>query len=124
MKQKFVEFVEKLMEANPEITKEFYTEDVKSYFEAFRSNETSAKSEGITKAGRPILEFFQQQEKTDGERKGYRVAEIGELMGRASKGISGSMRKLVADGYIAKVDDTKPVVYILTEKGSNFIFED
>lgn len=123
MKQEFINFVVTLMNANPELTNKIYTEDVKSYFEAFCNSEQNSKSDAVTKAGTPVLQFFQEREKVDGERKGYRSSEIAELMGRASKGISGSMRKLVTDGYIAKIDDTKPIVYILTEKGSNYIFE-
>ena len=40
----------------------------------------------------------------------------------ASKSVSGAMRKLVTDGYVEKIGQN-PVVYMITEKGKNVIFE-
>ena len=44
-------------------------------------------------------------------------------MGMPSKKISGSMRKLVTDGFVEKIG-ANPVVYALTDKGKNFNIQD
>lgn len=44
--------------------------------------------------------------------------EIAENLLISSRAVSGSMRKLVSDGFVEKVSQN-PIVYTLTEKGKN-----
>ena len=43
-------------------------------------------------------------------------------MGISSRGASGTMRKLVNDGFCEKIGQD-PVIYSLTEKGKNYVIE-
>ena len=52
----------------------------------------------------------------------YKARDIAQGMFIASKSVSGAMRKLVTDGYVEKIGQN-PVVYMITEKGKNVIFE-
>lgn len=123
MKEDFIKFVEELMKQNPEVTRKYYTADVQSYFEAFKTKTEKETNSEITKAGAPILKYLQEVYKEVGK-KGYKASEIAEGMGTSPKGVSGSIRKLVTDGYVEKVEDTKPAIYLLTDKGANYIFND
>jgi large conductance mechanosensitive channel protein len=56
--------------------------------------------------------------------KGFNKAkEIAEGMFISSRAVSGSMRKLVSDGYVEKIG-ADPVMYLITEKGKNINIED
>lgn len=68
----------------------------------------------LTESGLPILEYLQQC-----SAKTLKARDIAEGMGISSRKISGSMRKLVTDGFVEKFGNN-PVVYALTEKGRNF----
>ena len=46
------------------------------------------------------------------------MADIAEKMFVSSRTVSGSLRKLVTDGYVEKLGEN-PVIYSLTEKGKN-----
>lgn len=120
MKEEFVKFVETLMQSNPELTNKLYTDDIKTYFEAIKyANGDEPKAE-MTEAGLKILTFFQEDEKSTGKRSGFKSSDIASNIGIASRNVSGSIRKLVTDGYIEKVEGTKPIVYLLTNKGINY----
>jgi predicted transcriptional regulator len=45
-----------------------------------------------------------------------KAKNIGEGLSISSKTVSGAIRKLVTDGYVAKVSED-PVIYQITEKG-------
>lgn len=47
---------------------------------------------------------------------------IGESLGVGSRSVSGSMRKLVTDGYVEK-SGSNPTVYKITNKGINYTFD-
>ena len=51
--------------------------------------------------------------------KKFLSKEIGEGLFTSSRSVSGAMRKLVADGYVDKSDDS-PIVYSLTELGKKY----
>ena len=76
----------------------------------------SSKPE-ITEAGLKILEYLQGSGKTTQKAK-----DIAEGMGVSSKKVSGSIRKLVSDGFVDKFGSS-PVTYSLTEKGKTFDIE-
>ena len=113
MKQEFVEFVEKLMEACPDVK---MSDNVKTYFNALKGTE-AAKVE-ITDNGKFILAFLQSHPDVP-----YKSKDIAEMLFVSSRKVSGGMRKLVTDGYVEKIGES-PVSYIITEKGKNFKIEE
>jgi predicted transcriptional regulator len=52
----------------------------------------------------------------------WKSKDIAEQLGLASRSVSGTMRKLVNDGFCDKIGKD-PIVYTLTEKGKNFVIE-
>jgi DNA-binding MarR family transcriptional regulator len=118
MKNEFLNFLDKLMEASPNIVDEYMTDNIKNYLEIFK-DESLKKSE-ITESGRKILEFLQNYEDTT---KLWKAKDIAQELGVTSRGVSGSIRKLVNDGYCEKLG-TSPAVYTITEKGLNYKFND
>ena len=68
----------------------------------------------FTEAGLEILEYLQTNNISNAKAK-----DIADGMGSTSRKVSGSIRKLVTDGFVDK-QGQNPVVYILTEKGKTF----
>ena len=66
-----------------------------------------------------ILRFLQENT----EKNMYKARDIADSLCISSRGVSGSMRKLVADNFVEKLGDS-PAIYSITEKGKNFIIED
>jgi len=113
MKQEFIEFVKALMEAAPEVVEEKMTNEVKMYLEALTDTEPKAKVE-VTEKGKMILEYLQNEDITP-----RRSKVIADAMGLSGRTVSGSMKKLVSEGFIEKIGED-PASYILTEKGKNY----
>ena len=91
-------------------------ENVKAYIDALRNVDVIEKP-AFTENGGLILRYLQSAPTAM-----YKARDIAEGMGIGSKAVSGAMRKLVTDGYVEKVGKD-PVVYMITEKGKNVIFE-
>ena len=53
----------------------------------------------------------------------FKAKDIADGLGRSSRGISGTMRKLVNDGFCESMSKD-PVIYMLTEKGKNYKIEE
>ena len=53
----------------------------------------------------------------------WKAKDVAEGIGISSRGVSGAFRKLVNDGFCEKLGQN-PVIYCLTEKGTNYIIED
>lgn len=116
MKQEFLNFVNALMEANPNLTNELMTDNIKAYLEIL----TGAKDEKpvLTENGKLILEYLQDHQDT----RLWKAKDLAEQMGISSRGASGTMRKLVNDGFCEKIGKD-PCVYSLTEKGKNYVID-
>lgn len=84
-----------------------------AYFKSMKL-ETPKKSVEITENGAKILKFM--QENWEKRNNIFKASEIAEGLFTSGKSVSGSMRKLVADGYTEKLGKD-PVVYAITEKG-------
>ena len=52
----------------------------------------------------------------------FKAKEIGELLFMTPRSVSGSMKKLIADGFVEKVG-ANPVAYGLTELGKSYEFD-
>lgn len=110
MKNEFIEFVKALMAAAPDVE---MSDEASTYFEALRSTDVIEKEE-ITESGKTILEHMQKS-----EMKTFKAKDIAEDLFISSRAVSGSLRKLVNDGFAEKIGQN-PVIYTLTEKGKNY----
>lgn len=72
----------------------------------------------FTESGLQILEYLQSCDTTN-----LKAKDIADGMQVSSRKVSGSIRKLVSDGFVDKYGQN-PVIYMLTEKGKNFSIED
>lgn len=114
--EEFLEFVDFLMQNCKEPVHP--SESVQAYLDALRSSERTSEKKEFTSNGKAILQWLQ------GAPAGmYKARDVAEAIEVSSRAVSGAMRKLVNDGYIEKVGKD-PVVYSITEKGKNVIFED
>lgn len=113
MKQEFLNFVNKLMENNPELTKELMTDNVKAYLDILKEMKTEKPD--LTDNGKLILKYLQEHQDV----KCWKAKDLAEQIGISSRGASGTMRKLVNDGFCEKLGQD-PVIYALTEKGKNY----
>jgi predicted transcriptional regulator len=116
MKQEFIDFVNALMEAAPDVVAEKMTDNVKLYFDALIGN-TENKPD-LTDNGKVILQHMQENVDT----VTWKSRDIAEGIGISSRGVAGTLRKMVNDGFVEKMGEN-PAVYTLTEKGKNFIID-
>ena len=74
------------------------------------------KKPDLTESGKTILDFLQKND----DKISWKAREIAEGLFISSRGVSGSMRKLVTDGFVEKIGQN-PATYALTEKGKTYI---
>ena len=114
MKQEFIEFLNALMEAAPQVE---MTPNVKAYIDALM--EKGEEKPVLTDNGKQILRYMQENP----DKTFFKAREIAEGLFISSRGVSGALRKLVNDGFADKMGES-PVLYSLNEKGKNFIIEE
>lgn len=115
MKQEFLNFLDALMKASPEVVNELMTDQIKSYINSL--SEEPTEKPALTDNGKVILKYLQESDKAT-----FKAKDIAEGLMISSRQASGSMRKLVNDGFCEKLGKD-PVIYALTEKGKSFIIE-
>lgn len=76
---------------------------------------------GITENGVKILKIMQN--KLDQYNNIFTSKNIGEFLFMSPRSVSGSMKKLIADGYVIKLG-LNPVSYGLTELGKSYEFDE
>ena len=113
MKQEFIDFLNALMAAAPDVVAAKMTDNVKAYIDAL--TDTTNDKPVLTDNGKLILDYMQKNLSTPM----MKARDIAEGLFISSRGVSGALRKLVNDGFCEKVGQD-PVVYALTEKGKNF----
>lgn len=106
-KELFIADIKALLEKGFE-----FSEGGKAYFEALQT-EAPARPE-LTENGAKILKYM--QENCDIYNNIFKSKEIAEGLFVSSRSVSGSMKKLVTEGFIKKIGDD-PVVYAITDKG-------
>ena len=116
MKQEFIDFLNALIAAAPDVAEQLMTENVKAYIDAL----TDKKNEKpiLTDNGKLVLKYLQNAEPGI-----YKAKDIADGLFVSSRNVSGAMRKLVTDGFVEKVGES-PVLYTITEKGKNYTIED
>lgn len=109
----FIKEMTELLKTEPDIL----SKQAVAYFESIKS-EPAKKTVEITENGAKILKFM--QENWEKRNNIFKASEIAEGLFTSGKSVSGSMRKLVADGYTEKLGKD-PVVYAITEKGKCYL---
>lgn len=109
-KDKFITMVEELLDG-ADVAK--YT-DALAYFEAFKSTQEKADKPKFTDNGKLILKSMidNQEERANM----FSAKQIAEYAFISSRSVSGSIRKLVNDGYVEKAGQD-PIIYSLTDLG-------
>lgn len=118
MKQEFIDFLNALIVAAPDVAEQLMTENVKQYMAVLMDSNTKEKPE-LTDNGKLVLKYMQANPDTTA----WKAKDVAEGLFVSSRTISGAMRKLVTDGFAEKIGQD-PVIYTLTEKGKNYIIED
>jgi len=85
------------------------------YFEELKSKKT--KSGEMTENGKKILDFIQRN--YDKYNNILKAKDIGEGLGISGRSVSGSIRKLISDGFVEKVGK-EPVSYGITDLGKTY----
>lgn len=108
-KQEFIQFVENVVqEFNVEMP-----ENAQKYFDAMK-NVPEKEKPMFTDGGKQILKYLKDNHSVG---EALAAKTIAEGMMISSRSVSGSIRKLVTDGFVEKVS-TDPVLYALTDKGN------
>lgn len=116
MKQEFINFLNELMKAAPEVTEKLMTDNIKNYINALMEQKVDKPL--LTDNGKLILSWLQKADNGI-----YTAKTIAEGLFVSSRNVSGSIRKLVTDGFVEKVGES-PALYSITEKGKNFKIEE
>ena len=115
MNKEFLNFVEELIKANPDLATQLRTPNIDIYLDTLR-NEPDKPA--LTENGKAILKVLQDEFTT----VSFKSADVAASMGISARGISGALRKLVNDGFCDKIGKD-PITYTLTEKGKNFVID-
>jgi predicted transcriptional regulator len=116
-KECFIKKIDELLNDCPDFfgqTEE--AEKALAYFEELKSGKGNGSKE-ITENGLKVLQFM--QENYTKYNNIFKAKEIAEGLFTSGKSVSGSMRKLVSDGFVEKIGKD-PVSYAITEKGKSF----
>ena len=93
--------------------------DIVSYWNALKGTNDDDKPT-FTDNGKLIMKYLQE---LPDDAPMMKAKDIAEAMGISSRTVSGSMRKLVTDGFVEKVGQD-PVMYSLTDSGRMIEIED
>lgn len=106
------------MQENPERTKELMTDSIEAYLNILKENKTEKPL--VSEKGKVVLKCLQDHP----EQIMWKAKDIAAFINSTSRGVSGTMRKLVSDGFCESMG-ANPSIYTLTEKGKNFeiVFE-
>ena len=116
MKQEFLNFIDELISHDKDYAESIMTENIKDYLEILKTGVDTSKPE-ITDNGKLILKYMQ-----DNNIKMAKSKDIAEGLGISSRAVSGTLRKLVNDGFADKIGKD-PVIYTLSEKGKNYMID-
>lgn len=111
MKQEFIEFFEELL-SKANVTEDMIPDNVKAYIDIIK-NDSQSEKPVLTDNGKLVLDYLQKNPEPK------KAKEIAEGLFISSRSVSGSLRKLVTDGFCEKIGQD-PVVYNITEKGKAF----
>lgn len=116
-KEAFINVVEKLL-TPLETTDDPELEQAFKYFEKLKSGK--GVSAEITENGTKILSWMQNNWEQYNNIFSSKI--IGEGIFASSRSVSGSMRKLISEGYVEKIG-LNPSCYAITDKGKERQFD-
>lgn len=96
-------------------------EDALAYFEAFKTSIDKKEKPQFTDNGKLILKTM--IESVDEKQNMFKARDIAVDAFISARSVSGSIRKLVTDGYVEKMGQD-PIIYSLTELGKGVKFDD
>ena len=114
VKSDFVKFINSVLTENKV---DFPTDELKEYWKLFQEGPSNEKPT-FTENGILILRFLRDHP----DQKLWKSKDLAEKMELSSRTVSGSMRKLVTDGFVEKVGQD-PIIYSITEKGKEINLE-
>lgn len=117
MNKEILEFINAMIAAAPEVAEKLMTENVRAYLQCLEEGKSNEKP-AITDNGKLILKYMQTSSTPM-----LKAKDIAEGLFVSSRQVAGAMRKLVSDEFVLKVGEN-PIVYMLTEKGKEFIIEE
>lgn len=94
------------------------SEKAMEFFNQLKEGKVSTT--GFTENGKKILTYM--QENYEKHNNTFKSKEIGEGLFLSGRSVSGSMRKLVTDGYVEKIS-INPIAYGLTDLGKDYKFD-
>ena len=115
-KEKFIEEISKLLDDIPDSLA--LSENAYEYWLLIKEGK-NGDSKDMTENGAKVLHFM--QEKWESFNNVFTAQNIGEGLFMAPRSVSGSMRKLITNGYVEKVG-SKPTSYALTNCGKDYSF--
>ena len=86
MKQEFIDFLNALMEAAPDVVKEKMNDNVKAYIDAL--TDKKGEKPALTDNGKMVLKYLQNADPGL-----YKAKDIADGLFVASRNVSGAMRK-------------------------------
>lgn len=105
-KEAFIKDIENLIDVSEQLSEEGY-----AFFKILKEEVSSVGT--MTETGTKVFEFMtQNKEKFENM---FKAKEIAEGLFMAPRSVSGTMRKLISDGYVEKIG-TNPTVYALVNK--------
>lgn len=112
-KTEFIEELEEIIAFSIQTRGSGLSAEAHEYFEAFKAVEEKVKP-AFTENGAKILQWMQDNQEQFNNI--FKSKEIGEGLFISSRAASGSIRKLVTDGYVSKIGGN-PSCYSLTSAG-------
>lgn len=121
-KEAFIEIIDYLFEDQDIRLANIYAEEwplANAFFNELKEGKIK-NSSAMTENGKKVLSWM--QENIENMSNVFTSKEAAEALFTSGRSIAGSMRKLIADGYVEKTGKD-PVRYSLTEAGKNYQLE-
>lgn len=117
-KEVFIKIIQQEIFDRPDIYAENYEQEFELALDYFNSLKNSKAKELpiLTENGRKILSFMQKNK--DNYNNIFKAKDIAEGLSVSSHSVSGSMKKLITEGFVNKISQ-EPVTYCITDKGLN-----
>lgn len=117
-KEAFIKMVEGLIDPLDinELKEDDETKMAIDFFQELKENKASTPKPEITENGAKILAYM--QENYQKYNNVFKAKEIGEGLFVSSRSVSGSMKKLITEGFVEKIG-SDPVAYSITDKGKD-----
>lgn len=117
-KEAFIKMVESLIDPLDinELKEDDETKMAIEFFQELKENKASTPKPEITENGAKILAYMQKNYQK--YNNVFKAKEIGEGLFVSSRSVSGSMKKLITEGFVEKIG-SDPVAYSITDKGKD-----